>query len=326
MTVSRVLNEKKGVSPDTRKRVLKAIEETDYIPNSLARSFTLQKTKTIGLVIVDIANPFFTTLARGVENIAAKNRFSVIFCSTDENQEKEALYLEILARKRVDGVILAPASKKGASLKSILIKRIPIVLVDRELESSEDFNLDIVKEDSVHGAYILTKHLINLGHRRIAIVVGGREISTAEERVKGYKKALIEAGIPIEDSLIRFSNYSEEGGYTTTKELLRMLERPTAIFGGNNFIAVGAVAAIKEAGLRIPHDVALVSFGDIDFLSRIYPFFTVVTQSAYSMGAIAAELLIRRIEGKEKVQEKREVVLKPELVIRESAGELLIRG
>ncbi|NSW76346.1 MAG: substrate-binding domain-containing protein [Candidatus Atribacteria bacterium] len=325
MTVSRVLNGKKGVRPETRKRVLKAIEETGYIPNSLARSFTLQKTKTIGLVIADITNPFFTTLARGVENIAAKNQFSVIFCSTDEDREKEALYLEILVRKRVDGIILAPATQKGDSLKSILIKRIPIVLVDRELKSPKNLDLDIVKGDSVYGAYILTKHLLSLGHRRIGIVVGSREISTAEERVQGYKEALIEMGIPVEESLIKFSSYSEEGGYTATKELLQMRERPTAIFGGNNFITVGAITAIKEAELRIPHDVALVSFGDIDFLSQIYPFFTVVTQPAYSMGVIAAELLIRKIEGRDKVKEKREVVLKPELVIRESAGELLTK-
>jgi len=325
MTVSRVINGRKGVKPATRERVLKTIEETGYIPNSLARSFVLQKTRTIGLVVTDITNPFFTTLARGAEDIAARNQFSVIFCNTDENPEKELLYLEFLARKRVDGVILAPASKKRNSLGFLLAKNIPIVLVDRELEA-KDSRVDIVKGDSIYGAYILTRHLISLGHRRIGIIVGNRDISTAEDRVEGYRRALGESGIPIDEALIKFASYSEEGGYFATRELLAMRKRPTAIFGGNNFIAMGAMVAIRELALRIPDDVALVCFEDIDCLSRIYPFLTVMVQPAYSMGVIATELLIGRIEGRDKIRERREVVLKPELIVRKSAGEQLPEG
>lgn len=313
------------MSPRTRAKVLQAIEELGYVPNSLARSFALQRTKTIGLVITDITNPFFTTLARGVEDTAAKNHFSVIFCNTDENPEKEALYLELLAGKRVDGVILAPASRKKHSLKSLLARGIPVVLVDREVEGLHQMDVDIVKGDSVYGAYILTKHLVGLGHRRIGIIVGNKEISTAEDRVLGYRRALEEAGIPVDESLIRFATYSEEGGYREAKSLLACGNRPTAIFGGNNFIALGVVAAVKELGLRIPEDIALVCFEDIDFISKFAPFFTVVVQPAYSMGVIATELLIRRIEGQDKVRERREVVLKPELIVRESAGEKLLR-
>ncbi|MGC8972433.1 MAG: LacI family DNA-binding transcriptional regulator [bacterium] len=323
MTVSRVINGKKDVKPETREKVIKAIEELGYVPNSLARSFVLQKTKTIGLVITDITNPFFTTLARGVEDTAMKNQFSVIFCNTDEDPEKEVLYLELLARKRVDGVILASASGKRTPLKSLLIEGIPVVLIDREVDGLED--LDIVKGDSVHGAYLLTKHLINLGYRRIGIIVGNKNISTAEDRVEGYKKALIESGIPIEEELIKFSRYSKEGGYISTKELLSLEDPPTAIFGGNNFIAIGAMIAIREEGLRVPEDIALVSFDDIESLSEVYPFFTVVTQPAYSMGVIATELLIRRVENKDRVRERRKVILQPELIIRGSAGENLVK-
>jgi LacI family transcriptional regulator len=323
MTVSRVINGKRDVKPETREKVLKAIEEIGYVPNSLARSFVLQKTKTVGLVITDITNPFFTTLARGVEDTAMKSQFSVIFCNTDEDPEKELLYLEVLARKRVDGVILASASGKKGPLKSLLIKNIPIVLIDREIEGLDD--IDIVKGDSVYGAYILTKHLIDLGHRRIGIIVGSRNISTAEDRVEGYKKALIESGIPIEKELIKFSRYSREDGYKCTKELLTLEERPTAIFGGNNFIAIGSMMAIKELGLRVSEDIALVSFDDIESLSQVYPFLTVVTQPAYTMGVIATELLIRRIEGRDKIKERREVVLRPELIVRRSAGENLVK-
>ncbi|MCX7795495.1 MAG: LacI family transcriptional regulator [bacterium] len=323
MTVSRVINGKKDVKPETRDKVLKAIEELGYVPNSLARSFVLQKTKTIGLVITDITNPFFTTLARGVEDTAMKNQFSVIFCNTDEDPEKEVLYLELLARKRVDGVILASASGKRTPLKSILLRNIPIVLIDREVDGLED--LDIVKGDSVYGAYLLTKHLVDLGHRRIGIIVGSKHISTAEDRVEGYKKALIEIGIDIDDKLIKFARYSKEDGYIATKDLLNLENPPTAIFGGNNFIAVGAMMAIRDCGLRVPEDIALVSFDDIESLSQVYPFFTVVTQPAYSMGVIAAELLIRRIEDKDRVRERRKVILQPDLIIRESAGEKLVK-
>ena len=321
MTVSRVINGKKDVKPETRERVLKAIEEIGYVPNSLARSFVLQRTRTIGLVITDITNPFFTTLARGVEDTAMRNQFSVIFCNTDEDPEKEVLYLELLARKRVDGVILASASGKRTPLKSILIRNIPVVLIDREIEGLDD--VDIVKGDSVYGAYLLTKHLIELGHRRIGIIVGSKNISTAEDRVEGYKRALKDAGIPLDEQLIKFGKYSRESGYSFTKELLNLENPPSAIFGGNNFIAVGAMMAIRDMGLRVPENIALVSFDDIESLSLVYPFFTVVTQPAYSMGVIATELLIRRIEDKDKVKERRKVILQPDLIVRESAGEKL---
>jgi LacI family transcriptional regulator len=324
MTVSRVINGKKDVKPETRERVLKAIEEIGYVPNSLARSFVLQRTRMIGLVITDITNPFFTTLARGVEDTAMRNQFSVIFCNTDEDPEKEVLYLELLARKRVDGVILASASGKRTPLKSILVRNIPVVLIDREIEGLDD--VDIVKGDSVYGAYLLTKHLIELGHRRIGIIVGSKNISTAEDRVEGYKRALKDAGIPLDEELIKFGKYSRESGYGLTKELLSLENPPSAIFGGNNFIAVGAMMAIRDMGLRVPEDIALVSFDDIESLSIVYPFFTVVTQPAYSMGVIATELLIRRIEDKDKVKERRKVILQPDLIVRESAGEKLKGG
>jgi LacI family transcriptional regulator len=324
MTVSRVINGKRDVKPSTKEKVLKAIEELGYVPNSFARSFVLQKTSSIGLIISDITNPFFTTLARGVEDTAMKNQFNVILCNTDEDPEKEQIYLEVLLRKRIDGIILASASGKRGPLKNILMRDLPLVLIDRRIEHLD--SVDVVRGDNVLGAYLLTKHLTSLGHRRIGIIVGNRHISTATERVEGYKRALTESGIPVEEGLIRFGRYSKEDGYRLAKDLLTMDNPPTAIFGGNNFIAIGAIRAIRDLGLKVPEDVGLVSFDDIESLSEVYPFFTVVTQPAYSMGVIATELLIRRIEGRDKVKEKREVVLQPELIIRESAGEKLMKG
>ncbi|MGB9682651.1 MAG: LacI family DNA-binding transcriptional regulator [bacterium] len=324
MTVSRVINGKRDVKPSTREKVMKAIEELGYVPNSFARSFVLQKTSSIGLVISDITNPFFTTLARGVEDTAMKNQFNVILCNTDEDPEKEQIYLEVLLRKRIDGIILASASGKRGPLKNILMRDVPLVLIDRKIEHLD--SVDVVRGDSELGSYLLTRHLVSLGHKRIGVIVGSRHISTALERVEGYKRALKESGIPIEEDLIRFGRYSKEDGYKLAKALLTMEKPPTAIFGGNNFIAIGAIKAIRELGLRVPEDVGLVSFDDIESLSEVYPFFTVVTQPAYSMGVIATELLIRRIEGRDKVKEKREVVLQPELIIGESAGEKLRKG
>ncbi len=321
MTVSRVINGKKNVREDTREKVLKAIEELGYIPNSIARSLTLKKTATIGLVISDITNPFFTTIVRGVEDTAISKHFTVILCNTDENPEKESMYVEVLARNKVDGVIFTSASGKKAPLKSLFIRNIPLVLIDRTIEGLED--VDIVRGDSISGAYMLTKHLIDLGHRRIGIIVGSKAISTAVDRVEGYKRALKDSNIPIDESLIRInekSKFSKEDGYRLTKELRNMENSPTAIFGGNNLMAIGAILAIRELGLSIPDDISLVSFDDIESLSEVYPFLTVVKQPAYTMGVLATELLIRRIENKDKIKEKREILLKPELIIRRSTA------
>lgn len=321
MTVSRVINGKSNVKESTREKVLKAIEELGYVPNSVARSLTLKKTATIGLVISDITNPFFTTVARGVEDTAISKHFTVILCNTDENPEKELMYIEVLARHKVDGVIFTSASGKKSPLKSFFLRNIPLVLIDRTIEGVED--VDIVRGDSVLGAYMLTKHLIELGHKRIGIVVGSKHISTAVDRIEGYKRALKDFNIPIDENLIKInenSKFSKEDGYRLTKELLNMDNPPTAIFGGNNLMSIGAILAIREMGLKIPEDISLVSFDDIESLSEVYPFLTVVKQPAYSMGVLATELLIRRIENKDKIKEKREVLLKPELIIRSSTA------
>ncbi len=320
MTVSRVINGKRGVKPETREKVLKAIEKLGYTPNSLARSFVLQKTHTIGLIISDITNPFFTTLARGVEDTAMGKNYSVILCNTDEKPEKEQIYLEVLARKRIDGILLASSTGKKSTLKTIFLRNIPLVLIDRKIEGLD--NVDVVKGDNVFGAYLLIKNLIDLGHRRIGIILGYKHISTFYERLEGYKKALMEANLPIDDTLIKFGKPSKDSGFKLTMELLNMPNPPTAIFGGNNFISIGVMIAIRELGLKIPDDISLVSFDDIEVMSQVYPFLTVISQPAYSMGVIATELLIRRIEDKDKIKEKREIILKPELIIRESVREL----
>jgi len=225
--VSRVSNNSGPVSEETRQRVESAMEELHYVPNSLARSLRSRRTQTLALVITDVTNLFWTTVARGVEDKAVENGFSMILCNTDEDPEKEQTYLQVLIQKRVDGVIIAPTSRNGTSLSALSQQSIPFVVIDRRLSG---LDADIVRGDSIGGAYQLTKYLIELGHRRIGIIAGPERISTAADRLAGYLKALGEFGIPVDDALIKRGGFDEEAGYELTKNPLRLEMPPTWSF------------------------------------------------------------------------------------------------
>lgn len=322
MTVSRVINNSKYVSQETRKRVEQAMKELGYVPNALAHGLITKKTHVLGLIISDITNPFFTTIARGVEDTAIKNGFNIILCNTDEDPEKEERYIELLLRKRVDGIILSPSNcNKSNGISLILSKNVPLVLIDRCVKGLE---VDCVYSDSFSGAYELTKYLIGLGHSRIGIIVGPKRISTAIKRVEGYKKALKEANITLDENLIKWGEkYSREDGYNNTMALLKIDNPPTAIFGGNRLITVGILKAIRELGLRIPKDISVVSFDEVEDISVTTPFLTVVSQNSYAIGIIATEWLLKRIkEGGKSLDPPQNIVLQPELIIRESCRAL----
>lgn len=315
VTVSRVLNQSGPVSDETERRVLAAIEALHYVPNVLARGLRSRRTHTIALVITDVTNPFWTTVARGVEDKAVENGFSVILCNTDEDPEKERDYIEVLLQKRVDGIIIAPTGREASSHTALLDGMIPYVLIDRCVLGS---GADVVYGDSVGGAYELIKHLVQVGHRCIGLITGPAHVSTADDRLAGYRRALDDFGIPFDPELVLRGDYDEESGYELTKRLLSLPRRPTAIFAGNNFIAVGAIRALRDAGLQVPQDMAVVTFDEIPQLSVVYPFLTVAAQPAYEMGTIAAQMLLERLAGM--AGERREVVLKTQLVIRASSG------
>ncbi len=320
ITVSRVINNSGVVNSATRERVNRAIEELGYVPNSLAKSFRSKQTCLIALVLSDITNPFWTTAARGVEDIAAKNGFHVILCNTDENPEKEANYINVLLQRRVDGIIIAATINDKNRFLMLKRHALPCVLLDRRVDG---FKCDTVVSDGREGARKMTEHLIGLGYRRIAIVAGPAAISTAQERVEGYCQALEENQVPLEAGLIVRDTYQQDSGYESVKQLLKQERRPEAIFAGNNFIAVGALHAIRELGLRIPADVALAGFDDIPQGSLISPALTVVSQPAYDMGVAAAEALIARVSGRYRGK-AREIVLATDIIIRESCGQ--VRG
>ncbi|HHE71096.1 MAG TPA: LacI family transcriptional regulator, partial [Chloroflexi bacterium] len=205
ITASRVINNSGYVSAETRRRVEAAIEELGYVPNRVARSLRSKRTQTLALVLTDITNPFWTTVARGVEDAARMGGFSVILGNTDESEPREYEYVQVLLQKQVDGFLLVPTRHGARSVALIQRQKVPLVVLDRTVEA----NVDTVRSDSIGGARALTHHLISLGHRRIAMLTGPREVSTAVDRALGYRQALEEAGIPVEGDLIRFGPYTQ---------------------------------------------------------------------------------------------------------------------
>jgi len=320
MTVSRVINDSGYVSPEARARVQGAIAELGYMPNVLARQLRSKRTKTIALVLTDIANPFFTTIARGVEDAARDQGYAVMFCNTDESETEEMEYVRVLIQRQVDGVLLVPATDSSASLQLLNKHGLPVVVLDRRLSAG---GVDEVRTDSEAGAYVVVRHLLDLGHRRIAVLTGPETVSTAVDRVAGYRRAMAEEGLRPDDGLVVFGGYNEASGYEMTRLILAAEPRPTAIFAANNFIAFGAIGALREAGLRAPEDMSIAVFDDLPPGWVFDPFLTVVSQPAYEIGKQAAELMLERLAGKAPA-EPRTIVLPSELIIRRSTAALRV--
>jgi LacI family transcriptional regulator len=315
ITVSRVINNQGYISDDTRTRVEAAIAELHYIPNTLSRSLRSKKTDMIALIVSDITNPFWTTVTRGVEDACSEHQLNVVLCNTDEKPEKLNQYVNLLLQKQTDGFILVPTRDAMPAIRRTQKQGVPLVVLDRVLP---DVRVDVVRSDSEGGAYQLTRYLLELGHRRIAMLSGQVEISTGEHRIAGYKRALQEFNLPVDETLIHHGEYKSESGYVRTLHVMQHVNpRPTALFAGNNFIAVGVIRALSELGLRVPDDVSLVSFDDLPTLFK--PFLTVVAQTPYDLGYQAAQLLFERISEPDDV-EPREIVLPVEMFIRESCA------
>lgn len=315
MTVSRVINQSGYTSPETRARVERAIVELGYVPNALARHLRSKRTRTVALVISDITNPFFTTIARGVEDVAAAHDFAVMFCSTDESEAEELAYLEMLIQRQIEGVLLVPASDSGESLRLLRSHHIPVVVLDRRVASQQ---VDQVRSDSEAGAYLLVRHLLGLGHRRIGMLSGRRDISTSRDRVSGYQRALAEVGVDLDERLALYEGFGVEGGLSMARQVLEVSPPPTALFAANNFIAFGAMRALREIGVRVPDDMSLVAFDDLPDDWLIDPFLTVVDQRAYEMGRLAAELVLERVTGGGRPK-GRSIVLPVDLIVRRSS-------
>jgi LacI family transcriptional regulator len=322
VTVSRVINDAPLVNSRTRARVEEAIRELGYVPNVAAASLRSKRTRSLALILPDVTNTFWTTVARGVEDTAQSHGYSVFLCNTDEDLAKQARYLEFVTSQRVDGVVIAPCDRNASNLARLRDRDIPTVIIDRGIDG---WDTDTVRGDSLSGAYALTKHLIGLDHRRIAIISGPHNTSTAEDRVTGYCAALAEAGIAPDPRLIQRGEYRTTSGEALACQLLDEDPRPTAIFAANNAIAMGVIDAAAKRGLRIPQDLALVCFDDLPSISHLFPFLTVVVQPVYEMGVNAAQLLLSRLAAASPL-DPRHIVLPTCMIVRHSCGARLHRN
>jgi LacI family transcriptional regulator len=315
-TVSRVISGRGYVSPASREQVLAAADALDYVPNGLARGLKTQRSGLVALLVPEIVNSFYTTISRGVEDVANASGLQVILGNTDESVAKERAYVELMISTRVDGVIIAPAGRKANTLNPLLENSVPTVLVDRSVSG---FPADVVRGDSMAGARTLTQHLLALGHRRIALINGHRDTSVARDREAGFRLALAEAQVEIDEQLVSSGTWFIDDAEARTGAILDADIPPTAILAGNNFMAIGALRSLRGRDRRVPQDVALACFDDIPDAAEVDPFLTALAQPAYTMGTLAMQLLMERIGGTFRGS-PREIILSSDLLVRRSCG------
>ncbi|SHF23622.1 LacI family DNA-binding transcriptional regulator [Caloramator proteoclasticus] len=316
-TVSLVLNKKdSNISDETRNKIMKVVDELNYTPNKIAKGLITKKTNTFGLIIPDIANPFFPEIVRGVEDVANNNGYNLILCNTDDNPKKEEKYTKILIEKCVDGIIFISTSKsKDNNIKLLKKYNVPYVVLDRDVDNPDS---PYIHTDDEKGMYEVVKFLIKNGHKKIAYISGPKENTTSQKRKNGYIKALKEMGIPIKNTIIREGNYKIDGGQYCIKSLLDSKEEFSAVACANDLMAIGAMEALKSRGILIPDDISLTGYDDI-YISKITtPKLTTVEQPKYELGRISTETLLKIIYGI-KVHPI-EIKLEPKLIVRDSVA------
>ncbi len=317
MTVSRVMNKSAPVKEETRQRVEEAIASLNYLPNRLARSMVSQSGASIlALIMPDIVNPFYTSVARGVEDTARKNKYTLIICNHDDDAEKEAEYFRTVLSLKVDGCLLIPSGDRAKkSMRLLADHHCHFVLIDRHPSA---YAGDYVAGDSFNGAVDLVGLLVAGGHRRIAFINGPISISTARDRFHGYKSGLEQHRIDFDPELVYTGeNFDPRIAEAALEQFLALADPPSAVIGANNFIAIGFIRAVRERGMDIPTHFALACFDKIEPLDLIKPTVTTAIQPAYNFGTIATQLLLEKLEGRP-VETPRKIILRPEIVIGES--------
>ncbi len=315
-TVSMILNKKdKNISQPTRERVLRIAKDINYIPNSMARSLVTSQTKTLGLILPDIVNPFFPEIARGAEDRAREAGYSIIICNTDDNVDQENKYIQMLTEKMVDGIILTHSANRNDEMSGLENSRIPIILIDRDYDSPNVLGKVLV--DNSRASRDGVNYLIGKGYRRIAYIAGPLNTGTARDRLEGYRTALAENGIDYDERLVRVGEYRSKWGYEAAASLLDDGMDFEAIFCGNDAIAIGAMKRLRERGIAVPDDIAIMGFDDIYIASMVDPELTTIKQPNYSMGYEAVNMMIDSIQGN-KIG-KRNLILDTELVVRKSS-------
>lgn len=320
-TVSRVLNNSSLVKEATAQRVRRVMEELGYQPNELARGLRSNETKTVGVIVSNVLNPFFTSVVRGIEDVANKANYNIMLCNTDEKAEKEQQYIQALISKRVDGLIIASTGTKNDY--SALTGNKPMVFVDRKPEGKNKGRFDAVLVQNREGSYDAVTQLIEAGFRRIGIISGPNVSTTGYQRLVGYEQALEGAGIPADKTLIKYGDFLGHTSYENTVELIKNA-KCDAIFAANNMILLGVLGALSDLGLKIPDDIGLSAFDDLEWMQFCQPQITAVRQPTYEMGTTAMSLLLDRIAGSTEPVKK--IMLPVELILRKSSQKRLNQG
>lgn len=311
-TVSRVLNKSNTVTEATRALVLDTIKRLDYRPNLLGRNLRRTETRLVLALLPTIANPFYSRIVKGIEDVAHKNGYNVMLCNTDSNADREQLYLGLLKNRLADGVILV-APEIACEELSAIGADFPVVQC---CEYKEGVEVSLVRIDNYAAARKAARHLISLGHKKIGMISSHSRFLSTIRREEGFRSVLEEAGFPLEESCTAYGDYSFKSGHRAALSLLTLKERPTALFSISDIMAIGALRAAREKGLKVPDDLAVVGFDNISFSSMCDPMLTTVSQPKYDLGCTAMELLLKTIRGE--LAEPVEIVLENELVIRES--------
>ncbi|WP_085577464.1 MULTISPECIES: LacI family DNA-binding transcriptional regulator [unclassified Pseudomonas] len=315
-TVSHVVNKTRPVSEEVRLKVEAAIKSLDYVPSAVARSLKAKTTATIGLLVPNSLNPYFAELARGIEDYCERNGYCVILCNSDDDPEKQRNYLRVLLEKRIDGLIVASAGGDDGLVQGLTGVKTPMVIVDRGLDGVD---ADLVRIDHEYGAYLATRHLLELGHRDIATIGGPVSTSVAQMRLAGFRRAMDEAGVAVSPGRVLESDFTSTGGYNAAALLLEG-NPPTAIFAGNDMIGIGVLRAAAERNVRVPTELSVIGFDDIQMSRYVYPALTTVGQSILQLGEMAAEVLLRRIASPSLATDQR--IVTPSIVLRESTAPL----
>lgn len=310
-TVSKALNDRKDISEEMKIRVRKVAKELNYKPNILARGLVKNESKTIGLIIPDITNPFYPEIAQGIEETINNDDYSLILCNSNWDKTKENNHINLLIGKKVDGLIIAPIGIEQADVVEV---DFPIVTVGNKNKTIEE---NYVVIDDEKGGYIATSHLIENGCRNVLFVGGQENVLSNKDRLRGYKRALLENNMEVKENNIYSNNFKRESGYIIFKKIISANEIPDGVFAGNDILALGVMQAIRESGLRIPEDIKIVGFDDIIYSQYPEIALTTIVQPKYEMGVLAAKLLLSKIKNpKLKIEN---IILEPKIVIRKTS-------
>lgn len=314
-TVSHVINGTRFVSEPVRAQVQQAMDELGYQPNALARSLRSGYTHTLGLILPDSANPFFAEVGRSIEMAAFEAGYSVVLCNTENDLEKESLYIDVLTKKQVDGMIFVATGEQGDSVEKLLKMALPVVVMDRDFPGLE---MDLVRADNRQGGFLATQHLIALGHTRIHCIAGPSNLTPSAQRVTGYRQAMQAAGLPVEPGAVSHGDFHPQSGWEAARRALAGPNPPSAIFACNDLMAMGVLRAAAGLGRRVPHDLAVVGYDDIDLASYTIPPLTTIQQPTAEMGRAALQFLLARIHDKQAPAQQTRLPVS--LVVRGSCG------